>query len=205
VAGPWVLIPGSAGATASARWEMTCPEGGVGGTDARVSEARVGVSFPGRTGSPVGPGVTVDDAVVFEGRYSGTAHGHATSFRPFLGCVPGGGGQRVPTSAPSTAPVAVAAASPLRPGQPVTVRTRTLRVTPGSLARGSLACRRGERLLRATTAVGLLMEAVPSAAHMRAVRVVRTTREGRVLVSATRRGLAGSIGVEVQIQAECAR
>jgi hypothetical protein len=202
VSGPWVVVPGS---SARASWLLRCPRGAVGGTDARVSDRRLDVSFPGRVGSPVGPGVTVADRLAFDGRYVGVPR-RTTSFQPFLGCVPGGGGQRTPTAAPSPGPPAVvAAATPLRPGQPLTLRVRTLRLRPGSLARGSLSCREGERLQRAAAAVGLRLPHVPSAAQLAAVRVVRTVRDGRVLISATRRGLPDGVRVDVQIQAECAR
>jgi len=209
VAGPWVVVPSSASSTSSARWRLRCPEGSaVGGTDARASERFVEVSFPGRVGSPVGPGVTTSDAVLFTGRYAGAARGHGTSFRPYIGCIPGsGGGRRIPTSARPDDPVASASASAsaVRPGTPVTVRTKTLRVGSGQLARGSLRCQGEERLLRGSAVVGLETSVVPTAAQLGSVAVVRVVRDGRVLVSARRQGLPEAIVARVQIQAECAR
>ena len=204
VAGPWVVVPGSANATASARWRLACPQGAVGGTDARVSERALDVSFPGRVGSPVGPGVTTTDAVVFSGRYAGAARRHVTAFRPYIGCIPATGGRRIPTAAPMNGSTASAAAA-VRPGTPVMLRTKTLSVAPGQLARGSLRCRADERLLRSSTAVGLLTTDVPTPAQLRSITVVRAVRAGRVLVSARRPELADGIRARVQIQAECAR
>jgi hypothetical protein len=195
VAGPWVVIPPSGAASSTAAWRLVCPEGVVGGVDARVSEKTVAVEFPGRIGSPVNPGITTTRSLVFSGTYAGRAH-KATSYRPFIGCIPGGGGGR-------RTPVAASAA--IKPGEPITTRVATLRVAPGKLARATLACRRGERLLRVSHSVGLFTSGVPSAPQLAAVRVVRVVRDGQILVSATRRGLIAGVRAEVQVHAECAR
>jgi hypothetical protein len=196
VAGPWVAIP-AAGAPAIANWRLVCPEGVVGGVDARVSEVAVGVEFPGRIGSPVNPGITTTRALVFEGTYAGRAR-KRTSYRPFIGCIPAsGGGSRTPT--------ALAPVSDIKPGEPITIRAKTLPVEAGKLARTTLACRRGERLLRSSHSVGLYTTDVPTPAQLAAVRVVRVKRGGKVLISATRRGLDPAVRAEVQVLAECAR
>jgi hypothetical protein len=196
VAGPWVAIPVPAGASATATWRLVCPQGVVGGVDARASEAAVAVEFPGRIGSPVNPGITTTQSLLFRGTYAGRAH-KATSYRPFIGCIPGGGGQRTPTVS--------SAASAVKPGEPITTRVATLRVVAGTLARTTLSCRSGERLLRGSHSVGLYTNGVPSPAELAAVRVVRVVRGRKILVSATRRGLAAGVRAEVQVQAECAR
>jgi hypothetical protein len=197
VAGPWVAIPAPRGAFATATWRLVCPEGVVGGVDARASEAAVAVEFPGRIGSPVNPGITTTRSLLFRGTYAGRAR-KATSYRPFIGCIPGGGGGR-------RTPTASSAASVVKPGAPITTRVATLRVVAGTLARTTLSCRRGERLLRGSHSVGLYTKGVPSTAELAAVRVVRVVRGGQILVSATRRGLAAGVRAEVQVQAECAR
>jgi hypothetical protein len=198
VAGPWVKIPapGDDGA-ATATWNLVCPDGVVGGVDARASEAGVAVEFPGLIGSPVNPGITTSKSLLFKGTYAGRAS-RPTSYRPFIGCIPGGGG------GPRT-PTALVRADDVAPGKPITVRVATLRVENGSLARTTLRCRAGERLLSARHSVGLYTPGVPTNAQLAAVHVVRAIRGGRVLVSATRRGLAASVRAEVQIQAECAK
>jgi hypothetical protein len=197
VAGPWVAIPAPGGATATATWRLVCPEGVVGGVDARASEAAVAVEFPGRIGSPVNPGITTTRSLLFRGTYAGRAR-KASSYRPFIGCIPGGGG------GPRT-PTALSAASEVKPGEPITIRVKTLRVRAGTLARTTLRCLRGERLLHAGHSVGLYTDGVPSKAQLAAVRVLRVSRGEQILVSATRRGLAAGVRVEVQIRAECAR
>jgi hypothetical protein len=196
VAGPWVVIPAGGGPSTMATWRLACPQGIVGGVDARVSEVAVAVEFPGRIGSPVNPGITTSRTLLFRATYAGRPH-KATSFRPFIGCIPGGGGSRTPTAFSRTAEV--------RPGEPITTRVKTLRVRPGALARATLSCRKDERLLRQSHSVGLYGDAVPTRAQLAAVRVVSAVRGRRILVSATRRGLDPDMRVEVQVLAECAR
>jgi hypothetical protein len=199
VAGPWVKIPAAGdGASATATWRLVCPRGVVGGVDARASEVAVAVEFPGRIGSPVNPGITTTRSLVFKGTYAGRIS-RPTAYRPFIGCIPGGGG------GPRT-PTAVTRVSEVKPGDPITVRVATLNVRPGQLARTTLRCRPGERLLRSRSSVGLYTAAVPTKAQLAAIRVVHATRGKQVLVSATRRpGLPPGVRAAVQVQAECAR
>jgi hypothetical protein len=198
VAGPWVVIPAPAGASATATWQLVCPQGVVGGVDARASEATVAVEFPGRIGSPVNPGITTTGSLLFKGTYAGRAR-KATSYRPFIGCIPGGGG------GPRTPMAFSRVSADVKPGEPITMRVETLDLVPGRLARKTLACRRGERLLRSTHSVGIYTLAVPTAAQRHSVRVVRVRRSGKILVSATRRGLDPRVRAAVQVQMECAR
>ena len=91
-------IPARGGQSATATWQLVCPQGIVGGVDARASEAAVAVEFPGRIGSPVNPGITTTGSLVFKGTYAGRVR-KATSYQPFIGCIPGGGGgPRTPTA-----------------------------------------------------------------------------------------------------------
>jgi hypothetical protein len=197
VAGPWVVIPPPAKASASATWQLVCPQGIVGGVDAKASESAVAVEFPGRIGSPVNPGITTAQSLVFKGTYAG--HGRrATSYQPFIGCIPGGGG------GPRT-PVSFSRVDAVKPGDPITVRVTEIGVTPGRLARTTLACKAGERLLSSSSSVGLYTPDAPARAQLAAVRVVRARRGNRVLVSATRRGLAAGVRAVVQVQAACAK
>jgi hypothetical protein len=198
VAGPWVKIPapGDDGA-ATATWNLVCPDGVVGGVDARASEVAVAVEFPGLLGSPVNPGITTSKSLLFTGTYAGRAS-RPTSYKPFIGCIPGGGGG-------ARTPTAFVRSDDVVPGRPITVRVKALRVVNGSLARTTLRCRAGERLLGARTTVGLYTAGVPTRAQLAAVQVVRAIRGGRVLVSATRHGLAANVRAQVQIQAECAK
>jgi hypothetical protein len=197
VAGPWVVIPPPARVSATATWQLVCPQGIVGGVDARASETAVAVEFPGLIGSPVNPGITTAQSLLFKGTYAGRTR-RPTSYRPFIGCIPGGGG------GPRT-PMAFSRVSAVKPGTPITVRVTELTVTPGRLARTTVACHPGERLLGSAHSVGLYTSGAPTAAQLAALRVVRVRRGHRVLVSATRRGLATGVRAVVQVQAECAR
>jgi hypothetical protein len=196
IAGPWVAIPAPGGIERTTSWKLICPKGIVGGVDARASEQAVAVEFPGRLGSPVNPGITTTSSLVFHGTYAGTTP-RATSYEPFIGCIPtAGGGRRTRTSFQRT--------SAVKPGEPITVRIASLEVLPGRLGRATLRCRAGERLLGSSHSVGLYTLAVPSRAQLAAVHVIRVRRGEKILVSATRRGLPTGMRAVVQVQAECA-
>jgi hypothetical protein len=197
VAGPWVVIPAPAGASSTALWQLVCPEGVVAGVDALASESDVTVDFAGRIGSPVNPGITTAKAIVFKGTYTGRRR-RITTYQPFIGCIASGG-------AGSHTPMAFVRTHPVRPGEPITTRARTLDVEDGTLARARLTCKRGERLLGSTHSVGLYTSGAPSEAEIASVRVIAVRHGRQILVSARRGRLAPDVRVEVQVLAECAR
>jgi hypothetical protein len=193
VTGPWVAIPPPSGQSRSATWELVCPQGIVGGVDARASEKEVAVEFPGRIGSPVNPGITTSQSLVFRGTYAGTLQ-RATSYQPSIGCIPPtGGGGRVRASV-----------SAVKPGTPITVRIATLKVISGLRAHAALRCHAGERLLDSSASVGLYTSDAPTRAQLTAVHVNRVRHGQRIVVGATRRGLPSTLRVVVQLQAVCA-
>ena len=146
VAGPWVVIAPGDASFPQRSWHMKCPEGSiVGGVDARLTHRAVDMSFSGLLGSPVNPGVTTRDEVVFTGTYTGSAR-RPTGFRPFIGCVPTAGGGRIPTA--------------VKPGSPTRLRVRT--VSFKTTASATLSCSRGERLVSSTHAVALGSDASPA-------------------------------------------
>ena len=123
VKGPWVAIPAPGGLATTASWKLVCPRGVVGGVDARASDKAVAIEFPGRIGSPVNPGITTTNSLVFRGTYSGAVH-RATSYQPYIGCIPtAGGGPRTRTSFQKVTAV--------KPGDPITVRAKTLKAHAG--------------------------------------------------------------------------
>jgi hypothetical protein len=196
VAGPWVAIPAPGGLATTASWKLDCPRGVVGGVDARASETAVAIEFPGRIGSPVNPGITTTNSLVFRGTYSGAVH-RATSYQPYIGCIPtAGGGPRTRTAFQKVTPV--------KPGDSITVRARTIDLESGTLSRTTLSCRPKERLLASSASVGLHTTDVPTKAQLAAVHVIRVRRGTRILVSATRRGLADGVRASLQVQAVCA-
>ena len=194
VAGPWVGIPApsAGGRYPRATWQLKCPEGVVAGLDARLSDRAIDVGFFGLLGSPVNPGITTTVAVVFEAMYTGAGR-RSTSFRPFIGCIPTAGGVRTPT-----------AVTAFKPDRATMTRVKALRLVPGRLARATHGCGPGERLVSYSTAAGLYMRRPPTTAQLAAVRIARSVRRGRIVVSASRRGLPREIRAEVQIHALCA-
>jgi hypothetical protein len=191
VPGPWVAIPAATSGVPypATRWQLKCPEGTVAGLDARLSDRAIDIDFSGLLGSPVNPGITTRDRVVFTGVYTGTQR-TPTSYKPFIGCVRGGGG-RTPTV--------------FRPGQPTVLRVKTVRLRSGSLVRDSHGCRPGERLLGSWRAVGFFTAQPPRASQLAAVRTASTVSNGRILFSASRQGVASGTNVVLQVQALCSQ
>ena len=115
VKGPWVVVPTAQSVPRrQVEYQLSCPRGYVvGGLDAELSNRAIDVSFLGKVGSPVNPGITTSRAAVFIATYVG-ASARAASFRPHVGCIPGSGGGRVPT-----------ADNAFRPGQPLVRRVLT--------------------------------------------------------------------------------
>jgi hypothetical protein len=191
VAGPWVVIPpGDAEARFPHRsWRMKCPEGSiVGGVDARLTHRAVDMTFSGLLGSPVNPGITTRDEVVFTGTYTAGAW-RPTGFRPFIGCVPTAGGGRIPTA--------------VKPGSPTQLRVRTASFRATVTATHS--CRRGERLIASTHAVGLLSPREPTVSQLAGVGSQLVQRGGKLVASARLSGAARGLRAKLQIQAVCAR
>jgi hypothetical protein len=170
VAGPWVVTPTGD----RVEYQLKCPRRfAVGGLDAELSSRAIDVVFLGKLGSPVSPGTTTTTFAVFVGRFlrpSGTA-----SFRPHIGCIPGGGGgQRVPTALVKVYP----------PGTPIVRRVRQLVVRAGTTRGLSAGCRAGERLAAATHALGFYRRTPPSDALVSAVHVTQRLHAGSVELTA---------------------
>jgi hypothetical protein len=197
VAGPWVLVPtASAVPRQRVEYQMTCPRGYiVGGLDAELSDRMIDVGFVAMLGSPVNPGISTARSVVLLGMYVGSG-ARAASFRPHIGCIPasGGGGVRIRTSATAI----------FRPGEPTVRRVRTADLAPGR-RQVSLACRRGERLVSGTHAVGFYTSAPPSPAQAATVHASRTIRNGQVVVSVRAGAALEGERAVVQVTALCAR
>jgi hypothetical protein len=198
VAGPWVVIPpGDGDARFPQRlWRMKCPPGSVvGGVDARLTHRTVDMSFSGLLGSPVNPGITTREEVVFTGTYTGSAR-RPTGFRPFIGCVPTAGGGRIPTAVNTPAAV--------KPGRPTRLRVRTVSFV-NTIAAVTHRCSRGERLVSSTHAVALRYPREPTITQLAGVQSKLVLRSGRLVASATLTGAARGLRAKLQIHAVCTR
>jgi hypothetical protein len=195
IAGPWVVVPTATTVPRPvADYQLTCPRGYiVGGVDATLSQRGIDVSFSGRLGSPVNPGVTTRRSVVFSGTYVGSSP-RSPTFKPHAGCIPAtGGGSRVPTSVTA-----------VRPGEPPTRHVRTARVRPGTstvVAR----CSTSERLVGATFAFGFFTRRPPSASLVEGVSGRQSVSGHRVSVRVQGDAELGGVRAVVQVQAVCAR
>jgi hypothetical protein len=198
VAGPWVVVPvGSSSDRYPQRsWHMKCPTGSiVGGVDARLTNRAIDIGFGGLLGSPVNPGVTTTDEVVFTGTYTGRASRPA-AFRPFIGCIPTAGGGRIPT--------AVRAPTAVKPGRPTVLRVKTVSVT-ATVSGVTHACARGERLVSSSEAVGFRPGREPARAQLAGVRSTLVTDGNRLVASATLTGAARGKPAKLQVIAVCSK
>jgi hypothetical protein len=183
IEGPWVVTGG-----AEVSFQLSCPKRFVvGGLDAELSRRGVDVTFRGRLGSPVNPGITTTSSAVFLARL--LVQGHAATFRPHVGCIPAaGGGQRFPTVH--------------RPEQAIVPTAVQVTVTAG-VHRYVMHCPAGKRLTRATHAVGFYTDAPPEAALVRSVGVRQTVSGGKVHV-VVRAGALEGVNAIVQVDMVCA-
>jgi hypothetical protein len=194
VAGPWVVVPAG-----GVEYELSCPLSGyiVAGTDARIATADVDVTFGAELGSPVGPGVTTSRSVVFRAVRTADA-ATASSFRPFIGCIPtrGGGGRALTSVAASGAGI-----RPTRPTRSAVV-TAPIRRTTQIV---KVTCPGGTRLVASTHAVAFRRVVPPSAALANGVTIVRSVANDAVVGRVTASAAAIAAKAEVQVRAVCAR
>jgi hypothetical protein len=194
VAGPWVVVPtASSVPRPRVEYQLTCPRGYiVGGVDARLSDRGIDVTFIGKLGSPINPGITSSRSVVFVASYVGTT-ARAPTFRPFIGCMPSSGGGGIPT-----------AFGVVKPGEPTIRRVSSARVRPGSRTVAS-GCRGREILVGASHAFAFRTAQPPTASLIDTVDGSRAVRGQRVLVSARGDAELGQVRAVVQVHAVCSK
>jgi hypothetical protein len=195
IAGPWVVVPtGTAVPRPRVEYQLKCPRGYVvGGVDARLSDRGIDVTFIGKLGSPINPGITTGRSVTFVASYVGATVSTPT-FRPFIGCMPAsGGGGGIPT-----------AIGAVKPGEPTVRRVKASRVRAGSRTVAS-GCRRGELLVDASHAFAFRTAQPPSASVIGLASGTRAVRGQRVVVSARGDAELGRIRAIVQVHAVCSR
>jgi hypothetical protein len=191
VHGPWVVVPtGSRVPRPRVEWQLTCPRGHVAaGLDAELSDRAIDVGFLGLIGAPVTPGVATSRAVVFWASYVG-ATARAPSFRPHVGCIPGGGGGRIPTA--------------FKPGRPTIRRITQNEIPPGRSA-AAKSCRASETLVGASHAFGFFMRNTPGASLVASVAGRQRVSGRRVNVLVTADVEVASVQAVVQVHAICSR
>jgi hypothetical protein len=189
VMGPWVVVPAS---HARVEFQLACPRRFiVGGLDAELSDPAVDISFLGKLGAPVAPGITTSRTAVFVARFVGSTR-RTVTFRPHLGCVPSNGaGGGIPT------------ARIVRPGQPAVRRVKTLRVVPRRTWAVAAGCASAERLVAGSHAVGFYTAKPPAARLVAAVATRQSLARDHVTV-VVRGGAIGRVRAIVQVSALCA-
>lgn len=170
VPGPWVVVP----AHGTAEYLLSCPRGRsvVGGLDAQATSRDVRVSFEGRLGAPVQPGLTTTRYAFFR---AVSTSARTQAFRPLLGCIPvQGGGGRSTVSARVTSP-----------GPPLEFRSRIVVVGPGDVRFARVACLRSETLVGAWHAVAFRTKAPPRLAFVGFVHASHVVLGNSVVLTAS--------------------
>jgi hypothetical protein len=190
VPGPWVVVP----PRGTAQYLLTCPQGRsvVAGLDAQATSRAVRVSFDGRLGAPVAPGVTTTRYALF--RAVSTVR-RTQAFQPLLGCVPpqGGGGR-------STVSARVTPTGPA-----LELRSRIVVIGPGEARFAKVACLPSERLVGAWHAIAFRTKQPPDLADAARVRATHVIVGKKVVVTAAASdGLSIDVHAIVQVGAECA-
>lgn len=194
VHGPWVVVPtGNSVPRPRVEYQVTCPRGFVaGGLDAELSDRALDVGFLGRIGAPVNPGISTGRAVVFYASYVG-ATARAPTFRPHVGCLPGGGGGRLPT-----------ARTVFKPGRPAIRRVAQVRIRPGSRV-AAKSCLARETLVGASHAFGFFMRTPPTAGLVASVSGRQRFSGRRVAVAVNADAEVAAVRAVVQVHAICSR
>jgi hypothetical protein len=191
VAGPWVIVPvGKTVPRPEVQYVLSCPKGYVvGGLDAELTDRAINVTFIGKTGSPVNPGITTSRTAVFSATYVGSSAG-TPSFRPHIGCLPGGGGRRTPTAVSAVVP----------PGEPTVRLVKNVRLGSGATKSIALSCAAGERLVAAYDARGFYTAKPPTQQMASALTVTHKLGGNRIVVKAH----SGTAAAAVQVSTVCA-
>jgi hypothetical protein len=194
VHGPWVVVPtGRSVPRPKVEYQLTCPRGYVaGGLDAELSHRAIDVGFLGRIGAPINPGISSGRSIVFYASYVG-ATARAPSFRPHVGCMPGGGGGRIPT-----------AVKVFKPGQPAIRRVTRVDVPPGE-SFATKSCGPRETLVGASHAFAFFTRRPPDASLVGSVSGRQSVSGRRVTVSVTADVEVASVQAVVQVHAICSR
>jgi hypothetical protein len=191
VHGPWVVVPTeSSFPRPRVEWQITCPRNHVAaGLDAELSHRAIDVGFLGRIGAPVTPGVSTRRTIVFYASYVG-ATARAPSFRPHVGCMPGGGGGRLPTA--------------FKPGDPTIRRVAQNQVSPGRNT-AAKSCQARETLVGASHGFGFFMRSAPSASLVESISGRQRVAGRRVAVAVTADVEVAAVQAVVQVHAICSR
>jgi hypothetical protein len=189
VSGPWVVVqPGSEGT----KYLQSCgKQGVVGGVDADVTSTAVRLSFEGRLGAPVSPGVTTTAKVLYRGR---VVAGGRAAFQPWVGCIPArGGGGRSTVSAR------------LAPGPALDRVARTVVVSPGELKTATLRCPSPEKLVGGWHAIAFRTKRPPDLGDAARVQASHRVAGGKVVLTvAATDALSIDAHAVVQVGVECA-
>jgi hypothetical protein len=192
VPGPWVVVtrPGET------QYLLACPNGQgiVAGLDVQATSRSVRVSFDGRVGAPVAPGVTTTRSALFRALSLVRSR---QAFQPLIGCVRGGGGGGRSTVS--------ARVKPTPGGAPLERFAQTVVVHSGLQRTASVRCPRNERYVGSWSALAFRTKQPPSLAQADEISIQKVVIRGRVrVVASASDALSPDAHAVVQAGVECA-
>lgn len=190
VPGPWVVVP----AHGSALYQLSCPRGRsvVGGLDAVATSPDVRVSFDGRLGAPVQPGVTTTRFALFR---AVSVSAHVQAFQPWLGCIPAQGGGGRSTVSARVGPT----------GPSLVLHSLVVAATAGEAQSGRVSCAPDERFVDAWHAVVFRTRQPPRLSLASLVRARhRVVGRQAIVVAVAAETLPAGARAAVQVGVECA-
>lgn len=186
VEGPWVAVRHGV----ESHFLLSCPGHGIVAGTAGVATTDVQLSFDGRLGSPIKPGVTTSTSAYFRGILVG---GRIAAFQPWLGCVEVSGGGRVPVSARVV------------PGAELTRRTRILWLRAGERRTASLRCPAGKWFVGGWHAIAFYTRDPPTQRELSLVRASQVVAALKIsVVASASKPLPDDAHALVQLGAACA-
>ncbi len=190
VPGPWVVVP----AHGTALFHLACPRGRsvVGGLDAVATSPDVRVSFDGRLGAPVQPGVTTTRFALFR---AVSVAAHVQAFQPWLGCIPAQGGGGRSTVSARVGP----------PGASLALHSLLVAATAGTVSTGRVACAGAERFVDAWHTLVFRTKQPPQLSLASLVRARhRVAGRQAIVVAVAAETLPAGARAAVQVGVECA-
>jgi hypothetical protein len=192
VPGPWVVVE----RPVQTQYLLACPNGNgvVAGLDVQATTRAVHVSFDGRIGAPVGPGVTTTRSALFRAVSLATGR---QAFQPLVGCVRGGGGGGRSTVS--------ARAKPTPGGAPLEYFAQTVVVRSGLQRTATVRCPANERYVGSWSALAFRTKQPPDLAQADEIQVQKVVLHGTVrVVAGATDALSPDAHAVVQAGVECA-
>ena len=187
--GPWVIVPKHG----FVQYLLNCPgrRGIAGGVEAIATSTDVHVSWDAKLGSPVSPGRSTQQFILFRAI---SGNHRVGAFKPRGGCIPNGP-VRQTTMVHATIP-----------GIPLNYTATNFKLRPGTVGKTTIGCVPTQNLVDSWTAISFRSNAEPRVGLAQGIQVRKAVRGKKVAVTiAVSEALPRGTGAEVQLGVACAQ